>query len=120
MVINEKEMLTEIVEKAHDGSGITEIKHLIPPDKMPANASMFSIATLQAWSSIGVHTHLTESEVYYILSGKGVIDDDGRRIPIKAGDCHMCCKGSEHGIVNDNDEPLVFLVVIIEETNELF
>jgi len=115
MVIKEKEMLTEIVEKAHSGRGFTQIKHLIPQDKLPANASMFSIATLQAESSIGVHTHLNESEVYYILSGKGVIEDNGRNIPVKAGDSHLCCKGSEHGIVNDNDEPLVFLVVIISE-----
>ena len=115
MVINEKEMLTETVEEAHGGRGITQIMHLIPLDKLPANASMFSIATLQAQSRIGVHTHLNESEVYYILSGKGVINDNGLSIPIKAGDSYLCCKGSEHGIVNDNDEPLVFLVVIISE-----
>ena len=115
MVFNKKDMSTDIKEQLHGGSGITQIMHIVPPNKLPANAPFFSIATLKPKCSIGVHAHMTETEVYYVLSGKGVINDNGREIPVETGDCHMCGNGSSHGIVNNGDESLVFIVVIISD-----
>ncbi len=69
---------------------------------------------LEKGCSIGLHTHETNSEIIYILSGVGkMIYDDTVEI-IKKGDCHYCPVGHTHSLINANDEDLVFFAVVPE------
>ncbi len=52
-------------------------------------------------------------ESYYILSGEGIYEEDGKKYPAKAGDHFYCNDGSSHGIVATSEEPLVFMALII-------
>jgi mannose-6-phosphate isomerase-like protein (cupin superfamily) len=70
--------------------------------------------TLPVGSSIGVHTHETNCEVVYILSGSGTCLDDGEAFPIRQGMCQYCPRGHHHSIINTGTEPLVLLGVIPE------
>ena len=63
-------------------------------------------------ASIGMHTHETDSETMYYLSGKGTILFDGESFPVQAGDCHYCPNGHSHSLINDGNEELIFLAVI--------
>jgi len=63
-------------------------------------------------SSIGVHTHVAESEMIYILSGTGImLYEDGQEI-LPTGSCHYCPNGGTHGLSNQEDEELVFLAIV--------
>ena len=62
--------------------------------------------------TIGLHTHETNSEIVYILSGTGKVLYDGRYEPLKAGDCHYCPRGHAHSLINDSDGPLEFFAVV--------
>ncbi len=67
-------------------------------------------------ATIGLHTHETNCEVLYILSGKGRILYDGGSEPLEAGSCHYCPKGHAHSLMNDGaGEDLCFLAVIPEQ-----
>ena len=68
-------------------------------------------------ASIGLHTHETNSEVIFILSGKGTVIADGEKIPVSAGMCHYCEKGHNHTLINaeDADEELTFYAVVAEQ-----
>jgi len=63
-------------------------------------------------ATVGLHTHETDSETIYILSGKGKILCDGEYEPLPAGACHYCPKGHEHSLINDGDEDLCFFAVV--------
>ena len=69
--------------------------------------------TLLPGCSVGNHEHLTETEYYIILSGKGTVNDNGEEKPIKAGDVMITGNGASHSISNTGDAPLVFHAVIV-------
>lgn len=62
--------------------------------------------------TIGLHTHETDSEMIYVLSGTGRVLYDGAYEPLSAGSCHYCPKGHQHSLINDSDGDLVILAMI--------
>ena len=65
-------------------------------------------------SFIGLHTHDTNSEIIYILSGTGKVLCDGEYESLAAGDCHYCPMGHSHSLINDSDGDLTFFAVVPE------
>lgn len=70
---------------------------------------------LQKGSSIGLHTHETNSEIIYILSGTATVLFDGTTNTLTSGMCHYCPKGHAHSLMNQHDEDLIFFAVIPEQ-----
>lgn len=66
-------------------------------------------------ASIGLHRHETSSETIYVLSGAGRAVIDGVEERLRSDMAHYCPKGSEHTLVNDGDEDLVFFAVVPEQ-----
>lgn len=71
---------------------------------------------LEVGCSIGYHSHETNSEIIYILSGEAkCIYDDGeeRLVP---GQCHYCPKGHAHALINASaTESLTFFAIVPEQ-----
>ena len=63
-------------------------------------------------ATVGLHTHVTDSETIYILSGKGKIQYDDGCEPLTVGSCHYCPKGHSHSLINDGDQDLIFLAIV--------
>ena len=67
------------------------------------------------------HYHSLEDEVFFVLSGRGVLryGDDVRTL--RAGDCVSCPAGTQlaHQIANPFDEDLVYLAIGAHEPNEV-
>lgn len=69
---------------------------------------------LEKGCSIGLHTHETNSEIIYVLSGVGKMLYDGSEEILNKGDCHYCPMGHSHSLINENDDDLVFFAVVPE------
>lgn len=69
---------------------------------------------LEPEASIGLHTHLGNSEIILILEGKGKVLYNGEYLPLKAGDVHYCPMGQKHSLINDSNEELKFFAVVGE------
>lgn len=69
--------------------------------------------------SIGLHSHETNSEIIYILSGEArCLYDDGeeRLVP---GQGHYCPKGHSHSLINASaTEPLTFFAIVPEQISK--
>lgn len=64
-------------------------------------------------ASIGLHTHETDCEIVYVISGKGIVIMDGVTEELYPGVCHYCPKGHSHTMINNReDEDLVIFAVI--------
>jgi mannose-6-phosphate isomerase-like protein (cupin superfamily) len=64
-------------------------------------------------SSIGVHKHVGDHETYFILSGKGRVNDNGVMVDLGPGELNHCLDGQEHGIENVGDADLVYVANIL-------
>ena len=68
--------------------------------------------TLPPHATIGLHTHEADSEIIYILRGRGAVLDDGALLPLEAGQCQYCPNGHSHSLINNSEEDLVFFAVV--------
>ena len=64
---------------------------------------------LQPGSAIGYHSQ-KEDEVYYIISGVGEMQMNGKTFPVKAGDAILTRPGSSHGLKQTGKDDLVIII----------
>jgi len=112
MVIHRNEMKTEDKEKLRDGEGTTHFTYLLDGSTQK-NARLFAEITLEKGCSIGYHRHDSETEYFFIISGTGSVNDDGKEVEVKPGDSIITGNGASHSIKNAGSVPLVFHAVIV-------
>jgi mannose-6-phosphate isomerase-like protein (cupin superfamily) len=112
MVIQRKNMKTEVKEKMRGGEGHAELIHLVNCEN-EKNIRLLAELTLQPGCSIGSHSHETETEYFIILSGSGMVNDNGTEMPVQAGDVIITGNGASHSISNTSAVPLVFHAAIV-------
>lgn len=66
-------------------------------------------------SSVGLHSHDTDSEIIMVLNGSGKIVFDGQELPIHQGQVHYCPKGHSHTIINDTDQELHLCCIVPQQ-----
>ncbi len=113
MVIQSSSMETQIRENMRGGGGEANLLHVVSKENLPQKARLFSIITLEKGCGIGAHEHADETEIFYVLEGEGVLDDNGTEKIFKKGDCNICGGGDYHAIRNEKSEPLRFVATII-------
>lgn len=99
------------VEHVNGGAGYILKEGLITPEQLGEHCKMFSKVTIPAGCELGHHEHHGETETYYILSGKGVYEDNGKEFPAEAGDVFFCEDGSGHGMKAIEDVEFVALIL---------
>jgi mannose-6-phosphate isomerase-like protein (cupin superfamily) len=112
MIIRRNEMKNEIKEKMRGGNGSAHLTHLVDCEK-EKNVRLLTEITLPPGASIGNHSHESEAEYFFILSGSGTVNDNGADTPVNAGDTVITKDGASHSIANTGDVPLVFHAVIV-------
>lgn len=107
-------METVIQENACGGKGAIKLEKLLTPEEMKGKCALYARVTVPPGSSVGYHTHIGDSESYFILSGEGVYDDNGVKRTVKAGDATWTPDGSGHALSNeDGKEDVVFMALIV-------
>ena len=100
----------QIRENKETGNIIVE--HIIDEQLFQGQNSMFAQVTLAPGCAVGYHQHKGNNETYYILSGKGIYTEDGREVPVIAGDVTFCPDGGAHGLKNTESSDLIFIALI--------
>jgi mannose-6-phosphate isomerase-like protein (cupin superfamily) len=78
-------------------------------DKTPGLHFVFRKRALLPGSGIGYHVQ-KEDEIYYVLSGRGVMTLDGKDVEVTTGTAILTRPGSSHGLKQAGPEPLVILI----------
>ena len=79
-------------------------------DAVPSPRSFeFRKRSLHVGAAIGVHL-IEHDEIYYVLSGAGVVYSDGEERQLRPGMAAWLYKGANVGIRQKGDEPLVLIV----------
>ncbi|MFW0717268.1 cupin domain-containing protein [Pedobacter sp. N23S346] len=72
--------------------------------------TVFKKRILKPGSSIGYHLQ-KEDEIYYIISGYGKMQMNGKTFAVKPGDAILTRPGSAHGIAPNANNDLVIMIV---------
>ena len=106
MLLNFDQIEEKVIPKMRGGEGEMITRMFVNED------TKIMRGCLTPGSTIGLHTHETDSEMIFILSGAGKVLCDGEYEPLSAGAVHYCPKGHEHSLINDGTEDLVILAMI--------
>lgn len=106
-------MNSETFTSRFGGKGEVKATRILEVDQLQGKGRLFARNLLTPGSSIGWHKHQGDFETYYILSGEGTVDDNGKKAIVKAGDVIFTAEGESHSIENTGDTDLVFLAVIL-------
>ncbi len=114
MIKRKSEMTSETQVKMRGGDGSAVITRVLNADEYNANARLMGTITLNPSSSIGEHVHENEEEMFYIISGTAIYNDNGEEVILNEGDSCICLGGQKHSIKNASDEEkLTFFATII-------
>ena len=92
--------------QCHDGTGTLSCKSLIG-GFASERFSLFHSDDIPAGVSIGLHKHERSEEIYYLVSGKGILQYDANEYEMKPGDISVCKIGHSHGFIATEDCVLI-------------
>lgn len=95
------------------GKGTVTFEHFMNQEMANGAGRLFAKSTLPPGASIGLHKHEGDCEVYYILEGKGLVNDNGVGVELGPGDINFCPDGGSHSIENIGKEDLVYIAMIL-------
>jgi mannose-6-phosphate isomerase-like protein (cupin superfamily) len=91
----------------HNGGGETVGYSFF--SKTPNLKLVFRKRAFKPGSAIGYHLQ-REDEIYYVLSGRGLMTIDGKEFEVGPGDAVLTRPGSSHGLKQVGKEDLVILI----------
>ncbi len=95
------------------GPGLLHASKILEGDEFAGKGRLFNHCVLHPGEGIGEHPHKNEFEVYYILQGSGLYNDNGTETEVRAGDVTICKSGESHALKNTGNEDLVFIALIL-------
>ena len=95
-----------LFEKCHDGEGTLLCQNLIA-GLGSRDICLLHNDVIPAGVSIGRHEHLTNEEIYYLLSGKGILTVDDQTHEMSSGDVSLCLRGHSHAFEAVEDSVLI-------------
>ena len=103
------------IEKLRGGNGILRATVLAEGEECHGHVTQFRRMVMDPGCSIGYHTHDTNTEVYYILSGHPIGNDNGVEVQMGPGDVLVTGNGAGHALENRTDEPVEFINLIVNK-----
>jgi mannose-6-phosphate isomerase-like protein (cupin superfamily) len=80
----------------------------------PKLGMVFRKRALKPGSAIGYHEQ-HEDEIYYVLSGRGIMTIDGKPIEVGPGTAVLTRPGSSHGLKQVGNEDLVIMINYLQQ-----
>ena len=104
------------IEHLRGGRGYVTVYHVLTREELRGHGSMYARVVLPPGSSVGWHTHVGDTEPYYILRGEAdFIDNDGSVTRVTAGDVCILLPGQSHSIENNSDGEVHLMALIYNE-----
>ncbi len=100
-------------EKMRGGNGTVEITNFATPEELNNKGRLFANITLNPGCGIGFHIHENESELFYVMKGEVLYNDNGTECVQSAGDVMICPAGTGHAITNNSQEVAEVFAVIV-------
>ena len=105
--------MTTCTRPSANGVGEIKIEKILEAE-LGDKCSLYARVTIPAGSVLGYHEHLGNGESYFILSGEGIYDDNGKPRIVRAGESTWTPDGCGHAFDNSHGKvDLVFMALIV-------
>ncbi|WP_394825683.1 cupin domain-containing protein [Pendulispora albinea] len=102
---------TSVVYGVHGAGGTSEWKCFARRDNLFGSWEAIEWAALPPGGISGAHIHTRTEELYFIVSGTGVMLLDGQEHRVQGGDLILNGLGTRHGLRNVGEDRLEWLVI---------
>ena len=113
MIRKANECTKDLRENMRGGNGTVEITNFATPAELNDKGRLFANITLKPGCSIGYHVHENDSELFYLIKGNALYNDNGVECTLSAGDVMICPAGTGHSIANIGEEDVEVCAVIV-------
>ena len=113
MVKDKLQLKKSFRENMRGGNGVVEMTELIPAEEFNGHGRLFSTITLRPGCSIGWHVHEGESEIFAVIKGSGIYNDNGKDVAISEGFVTVVRSGEGHSVSCLGPRDLVLTALII-------
>ena len=98
-------------EICHNGDGKIKIASILEKE-LAAPLQFVHYTVLPPCTSIGLHTHKNDQELYIVLEGGGIIKLNGKKTNIKKGDVILNKPFGSHALYNTSDNQELKILVM--------
>lgn len=95
----------------HDGEGVLKHSNIFSSKDFTSNLWFINYTVLPPGTTIGLHTHVDNEELYVFLEGSGTMTIEGEAVKVKAGDIHLNPPFGTHSLVNDSQADIRLIVL---------
>lgn len=112
MIRSSQDMFRRTEVCAQGGNGVLQIAKLFTTEETEGCAPVCDVFTFAPGDSIGLHQHVGEGELYYILQGQALVTDEDQKVLLQPGDAHYCVSGGRHAIENPGAQQMKMLAIV--------
>ena len=113
MIKRAHELTSEVFTNRFGGKGDIKITKVLETEQLHGKGRLYARNVIEPGCSLGWHQHNGDIEAYYILSGEGIVDDNGEKVTVHAGDVIYTADGESHSIESTGAVPLEFMALIL-------
>lgn len=111
-----QDMSSVVKTEVRGGKGTMKMSILFNNDEsFTAHLDKMAKVTLKPGSSIGMHSHDTTEEIYYILKGNALFYDNKEERRLQPGDATITGGGGTHSIESLGPDTLEMVAVIVRK-----
>ena len=82
-------------------------------DGINEKIKQFSYVEIKVGEEVPFHEHHGNAENYYIISGRGLYNDNGKEIEVGEGTITFTPSGEGHALKNIGDDKLCFIALVL-------
>jgi len=113
MIRKAADLKTEYRENMRGGAGTVELTNFATPEELNDKGRLFANITLKPGCGIGYHVHETDSELFYLMKGEVLYNDNGVEYTVSAGDVMLCPAGTGHAVTNNGEQDAEICALIV-------
>lgn len=98
-------------EKCHGGKGYVMFSRVMNKNLFESKIDYIDYTIIPEGSSIGLHKHGYEEEIYFILEGTAEMSNGNKKFKVTKGDIIKNDIGESHELINIGKKPVKILVI---------
>jgi len=98
-------------ENSHGGEGCIEIQKVFKRKDFTGAWDFALRVVMPPKSSMGLHEHANDEEMYIILSGQGLMTIEDKEQRVVKGDMIFNKPYGKHGLLNDSNQDIELLII---------
>lgn len=112
-MIKRRNEQTKTYEYTNNGSEAFALYNLKEFPEINEKIKQFSYVEINVGEEVPYHEHHGNAENYYIISGKGLYNDNGKDIEVGAGTVTFTPSGEGHALKNIGEDKLSFIALVL-------